>query len=122
MTRFARDQDFHEPIKMLSSRQGYGCSLSPFGTYDSPEICSEETNCSARYRCAKGLVEVDGVWGENDVFGIFFPVGQPLIASDGIFDTPEECQCYKCDATGGGCVATTDGTNGTHSESTCGNA
>jgi hypothetical protein len=102
--------------------EGFGCKLSPFGTYDTQENCSQDTNCSARYRCAKDVILVDGVRGENDVFGTFHPLGQPLIASDGVFSTPEECQCYTCDPAGGGCGPTTDGSNGTHSESTCGNA
>jgi len=102
--------------------EGYGCELSPFGTYDTQGTCSQETNCSARYRCAKDVIVVNGVSGENDVFGTFHPLGEPLIASDGLFDTPEECQCYTCDPNGGGCVPTTDGTNGEHSESTCGDA
>jgi len=102
--------------------EGYGCELSPFGTYDTQESCSQETNCSARYRCAKDVIGVDGVRGENDIFGTFHPLGEPLIASDGLFATPEECQCYTCDPSGGGCVPTTDGSNGSHSESTCGNA
>lgn len=102
--------------------EGFGCKLSPFGTYETQETCSQDTNCSARYRCAKDVIEVDGVRGENDVFGTFHPLGTPLIASDGLYNTPEECQCYTCDPGGAGCVPTTDGSNGTHAESTCGNA
>lgn len=96
------------------SLEGFGCKLSPFGTYNTRELCATSSNCGARWRCARS-------GGENDVAGTYHEAGTPLIVADGTFNTAEECICYTCDTTGGGCVAT-DGVNGTHNESTCGNA
>lgn len=58
---------------------------------------------------------------ETDVFGVEHLAGTPLLASDGTFDTAEECMCYTCDPSGGGCVPT-DGVNGLHTEPTCNEA
>ena len=99
-------------INWGESLEGAGCKLSPFGEHDTVDECREQTNCSARWRCAKQE-------GEVDIFGNQVPGGSPLIATDGTFNTSAECLCYMCDPDGAGCVVT-DGVNGTHSESTCG--
>ena len=99
-------------------RNGMGCQLSPFGTHNTAELCGSSTNCSASWRCAR---DVAG-GGEEDVYGVFHPIGSPIIAADGLYGTESECKCYTCDPDGGGCVATTDGSNGAHAEETCSSA
>ena len=101
-----------------------GCKLSPFGSYTDRDVCLQETSCAARWRCAKSVATVDGTTGEYDVFGVFFPLGSPIIADDGFYATADECMCYTCDVSSDalGCIATTDGANGTHADSSCDNA
>ena len=100
--------DWDQPLN------GVGCKLSPFGLYDTVEGCRDESHCNARWRCAaRG--------GENDVFGARVDEGNPLLAADGVYNTREECKCYECDPSGGGCVPT-DKTNGTHQEASCGDS
>ena len=100
-----------------------GCKLSPFGTHQDRSECLVNSNCASRWRCAKNVTTVDGLGGEHDIFGVFFPVGTAIIATDGLYATAEECLCYRCDSSGSalGCVATDDGGNGTHADATCGN-
>jgi hypothetical protein len=108
------ESDFKMPFDWDQPLNGVGCKLSPFGVYDTVEGCRDESHCNARWRCAARD-------GETDVFGVEVAGGNPLLATDGVYNTREECMCYECDPSGGGCVPT-DKRNGTHQEASCGDA
>lgn len=63
------------------------CILSPYGTYDSPDLCVTSEQCGYKWKCNAS--------------------GVPELAPDGYKDTAEECVCYAC--TPDGCVVDTQG-------------
>lgn len=74
-----------------------GCILSPYGSYESQEVCTTTNKCGYKYGCS-----ADGV---------------PELRADGVYDTPEECMCWTC--TVAGCEITADGTGGYGSQTDC---
>lgn len=97
------------------------CILSPYGTYDTVDACNSSEICGMRWRCARHAV--NGVYEKDPVTGQDVLPGNPILAHDGTFDTPEEVKCYECvvdmDNETAECNAT-DGVQGTSSDSTCG--
>jgi hypothetical protein len=68
---------------------------------------------------------VNGVYEKDPVTGQDVLPGNPILAHDGTFDTPEEVMCYECvvdmDNETAECRAT-DGVQGTSPDDTCGGA
>ena len=77
-----------------------GCILSPYGTYDTSELCYNDSQCGYKYACSA--------------------TGVPEKRADGTFDTAEECKCWNC--TVSGCEINPDGTGGYGSEADCNSA
>ena len=100
------------------------CILSPYGTYDTVDGCNSSEICGMRWRCARhatadGRYELDPETGEEVL------PGNPIMAHDGTYNTPEEVVCYECVVDSANETATcqaTDGVQGTSSDDTCGGA
>lgn len=99
------------------------CILSPYGTYNTADACNSSEICGMRWRCARHAV--NGVYEKDPVTGQDVLPGNPILAHDGTFDTPEEVICYECVVDMGNETAecrATDGVQGTSPDDTCGGA
>jgi hypothetical protein len=113
---FSKYNYFGYKLKNMST-----CILSPYGTYNTVDACNSSEICGMRWRCARHAV--NGVYEKDPVTGQDVLPGNPILAHDGTFDTPEEVKCYECVVDMGNETAeckATDGVQGTSSDATCG--
>lgn len=98
------------------------CVLSPYGSYLSQGNCEDATTCANTWRCARHLDE-NGNPEVDPETGVPVLPGSPIFVSDGQFASADQCMCYVCnvdEATNTATCSPTDGVQGEHADSACG--